>query len=114
MTKITSTVLRKYLQAILLAPILLTSCCSDLNKEEISSVLSNALHVGDSREKIESVLKGSGIDFSFDEKFEHRYSSTIRGKNCFNPFDKSVGVYIYLDKSERMSKIETFYSYTMP
>lgn len=94
---------------VLLAVMSLSSCCADLDKEKVRAELSKELHVGDSREKAELVLKSHGMDFSYD-KFEQRYQSGIRGENC--AFDKSVIVYIYINKSGLVSKIEVSNSYT--
>jgi len=90
--------------------LLLSSCCADLDKEKIRNELSKSLKIGDTREKVEFVLRSHGIDFSYDAEFEQRYSSNIRGKNC--AFDKSVIIYIYINKSGLVSKIEVLNSYT--
>ncbi len=94
---------------VVLAVVSLSSCCADLDKEKISAELHKDLHVGDSREKAELVLKSRGIEFSYDE-YQQRYQSNIRGENC--AFDKSVLVFIYLNKSGLVSKIEVSNSYT--
>jgi len=73
--------------------------------------INKLIHVGDSRETIERVLKSKGIRFSYDE-FQQRYQSNIKGNNCL--FDKSILLFVYLDKSGRMSRIETQEAYTMP
>ena len=93
----------------LLAVMSLSSCCADLDKEKISAELNKDLHVGDSREKAESVLRNHQIGFSYDE-YQNLYSSNIRGKDC--AFDKSILVTIYLNKSGVVSKIEVSNSYT--
>lgn len=89
--------------------LLLSGCCAGLDEEIIRDKLTKELHVGDSREKVALVLKSHGMDFSYDE-YQQRYQSGIRGENC--AFDKSVIVLIYMDKSERVSKIEVSNSYT--
>lgn len=94
---------------VLLAVMSLSSCCADLDKEKISAELNKELHVGDSRGKVESILKIHGIDFSYDE-YQQRYQSGIRGENC--AFDKSVIVLIYINESGLVSKIEVSNSYT--
>lgn len=96
---------------ILIAILFLSACCSDLNKDRIKSEISKILQIGDSREKVELVLKNHGIIFGYDE-YENLYYSNIRGENC--AFDKVVVVDVYMDKSGRVSKIETSYAYTMP
>lgn len=93
----------------LLTVLSLSGCCAGLDEEIIREKLSKELHVGDSREKVELVLKSHGMDFSYDE-YQDLYSSNIRGKNC--AFDKSVMVTIYINKSGRVSKIEVSNSYT--
>lgn len=87
----------------------LSGCCAGLDEGKIRSDFSAELQVGDSREKIERVLERHRIDFSFDEH-QHRYQSNIRGENC--TFDKSIILYVYVDPSMRMLRIETSDSYT--
>jgi len=94
---------------VLLAALVLSGCCADLNKDKIKNELAKNLQVGDSREKAERVLKSHGIYFSYDE-YSQRYQSNITGKNC--AFDKSVIVYIYIGESGGVSRIETSYAYT--
>ena len=77
---------------------------------EVKALLSAKLKSGDSRTKIESVLKGAGIQFSYD-KYSNRYQSNITDQ-C-GKFE-SVIVYVYLDNSSKMAKIETLVSYTAP
>lgn len=98
---------------VVVAVSLLTGCCSGLDAEIIRDKLTKELHVGDSREKVERVLKSHGMDFSYDAEFEQRYQSLIGGEDCaFNPLNKVVAVYIYMNKSGRVSKIEVSNSYT--
>lgn len=87
----------------------LCGCCPNLDKDKIKSEISKDLKIGDSREKVEDVLKNNRIEFTYDE-YENLYSSNIRGGNC--EFDRTVLVTIYLDSSGRVSKIETSDSYT--
>ncbi len=94
---------------IILVTLLLSSCCTDLDKEKIKGELSKELQIGDTREKVELVLKRHGMDFSYDE-YQQRYQSGIRGENC--AFDKSVIVLVYINKLGRVSKIEVTNSYT--
>ena len=96
---------------ILLAVMSLSSCCADLDKDKIRDELSKYLAIGDTREKVELVLKNHGIIFGYDE-YENLYYSNIRGKNC--SFDKAVVVDIYIDKLGRVSKIKTSYAYKLP
>ena len=93
----------------LLAIFSLSGCCAGLDKDKIKSELSKDLQVGDSREKVERVLKNQGLVFSYDE-YSQRYQSGIRGENC--AFDKSVILYIYIDKSGGVSRIDASDSYT--
>lgn len=96
----------------LLTVVSLSGCCAGLDEEIIREKLSKELHVGDSREKVELVLKSHGMDFSYDEH-QQRYQSGIGGEDCnFNPFNKVVAVLIYINKSGRVSKIEVSNSYT--
>jgi hypothetical protein len=94
----------------LIVSLCLSGCCPDLDKDKIKNELDASLQVGDSREKVEKVLKAHGIEFGYDGEFEQRYSANIVGKGC--AFDKSVIVYIYMDKLGGMSRIETSDSYT--
>ena len=96
----------------LLAAISLSACCADLDEKKVRAELNKYLHVGDSREKAELVMKSHGISLSYDQ-YQQRYQSNITDKNStFNPFDKSVIVYIYIDQSGLVSKIEVSNSYT--
>lgn len=95
---------------IILVALSLSSCCTDLDKDKIRAELSKELQIGDTREKVELVLKRHRIDFSYYEEPERKYYANITGKNC--AFDKSVIVDIYMDKSGRVSKIEVTNSYT--
>lgn len=93
----------------LLSMLLLSSCCADLDKEKIRNELSKSLKIGDTHEKAELVLKNLVISSSYDE-YQQRYQSNFTGKNC--AFDKSVIIYIYINKSGLVSKIEVLNSYT--
>lgn len=96
---------------VLLTVLSLGGCCAGLDAEMVRGKLSKELHVGDSREKVELVLKRHGIDFDYEDEPEQRYHAIIRGKNC--AFDKSVTVNVYIiNKSGLVSKIEVFNSYT--
>lgn len=90
----------------------LCGCCPNLDKDKIKNEISKDLKIGDSREKVESVLKSHGIAVRYDE-YQQRYYSGIGGEDCaFNPFNKVVDVGVYIDNSGLVSKIETSYSYT--
>ena len=97
----------------LLTVLFLSGCCAGLDEEIIRDKLTKELHIGDSREKVERVLKSHGMDFSYDAEFEQRYQAGIGGEDCaFNPLNKVVTVSIYMDKSGRVSKIEVSDSVT--
>ena len=89
----------------------LGGCCKELTALDIKKELDNSLHIGDSNEKIKQVLTKKGIAFSYDE-FDKRYQSNIQGNGC--TLGKSVIVYIYLDQSGLIKKIETLDAYSMP
>ena len=104
----------RFLSLQMIALALLLGACSDhscdhLNKDEIKNNLYKHLRVGDSRDKIESVLREAKISSSYD-KFETRYQSYIREEGC--PYGKDIIIDVYLDNNGRMSRIETMDSYT--
>jgi len=75
------------------------------------NLLDEKLHIGDSREKIETTLSEIGINASYD-RYLNRYQSTKRDKkNC--PY-QAISIYIKMDKSHQRKKIDVFMSYTMP
>lgn len=93
----------------ILAISVLCGCCPNLDKDKIKSELSSNIKIGDPREMVEQVLKANQLEFSYDE-FQQRYPSGIEGGGC--EFNKSVIIYIYIDQSGQVSKIETSDSYT--
>jgi len=88
------------------------SGCCPLDRDEVREQLTAELRVGDSREKIETVLKNAGIDFSYD-KWTNSYGATIRDDEHCGPLSmyKAISVYIHLDDQGRLSKIEVSASY---
>ena len=82
-----------------------------LNKDGVKKMLFNEMQLGASREAIEMALNNMGINFSYD-RFRERYQITLRDDGC-SEF-KAISVYIHLDKSQKLSKIQVFESFTMP
>lgn len=76
---------------------------------ELRNVLNRELKVGDTRDKVHEVLERANIGYSYD-RHQNRYNSTVRDANC-GP-NQAVSVHVYLDKMERVSKIEVRESYT--
>ena len=66
--------------------------------------------VGDTRKRVEEVLKSVGIIYEYDP-FQNRYQGTITDKRC--PYE-AIQIYVTLDISEKLSKVEVFESYTAP
>jgi len=85
---------------------------SCLKTNEIRDALYASLVVGDTREKIETALNDNDIRFSYS-KYLNRYQATVRDEERCGPY-QAISIYISLDKSEKLSKIEVFESYTMP
>ncbi len=83
-----------------------------LDKDSIEKMLLKKIRVGDTRVKIESVLNSEGIGFSYD-RFRDRYQATIRNEECDKQY-KAISVYLYLDKTEKLSKLEVLETFTMP
>ena len=84
--------------------------CDHLNKDETKNDLEKRMQVGDSRDQIEAALKGAKLHFSYDQ-YNNSYNSLIREEGC--PYE-AIDIAVYLDRDGRMSKIETFHSYSMP
>src|SRR5665213_1093635 len=85
--------------------------CMKPKTEEIRNLLRRELWLGDTREKVENVLKNAGIAFEYD-RFLNRYQSTIADSRC-GPY-VAITVYVNFDSSEKMSKVDVFESYTVP
>ena len=97
---------------VLMTALGLTSCSRDcLNTREVRDHLNRELKVGDPRARVDEVLKSASIDFSYD-KFQHRYQSYIKNAQCSQW--RAISIYVTFDKSDRMSKVEVFDSYTYP
>lgn len=90
-----------------------SSGCCPLDADEVREQLTVELRVGDSREKIEIVLRNAGIDFSYD-KWTNSYGATIRDDEHCGPLSmyKAISVYIHLDDTGHLSRIEVSDSYT--
>jgi len=105
--------IRKGNRAVLLMVALaLSGCNSDCMKaktEEMRTLLENKLKIGDTRGKVDVVLKKAGIAYSYD-RFQNRYQSTIYNSKCGD--DKATSIYIYFTTSGRMQKIEVRETYT--
>lgn len=87
-----------------------------MKENEIKKQINSRLSIGDSREQVEDALKNINIAFSYHEYSDYggsnRYEATIRDEQC-GPY-LSLGVYIVLGKSEKVSEIKVFKSYTVP
>ncbi|MEW6401337.1 MAG: hypothetical protein AB1649_06020 [Chloroflexota bacterium] len=107
--------------AILIMPACYRNC---LPTNEVKDRLNRQLHVGDTREKIEAVLKDivsaydrrppeedrGGKYFNYVE-FVKRYSTTIRDEPGCGSL-QGISIFIYLDDQDRLSRIEVSEFYT--
>lgn len=82
-----------------------------LKTDEIRALLNQEIKAGDSRDKVDVVLKNAGIDYSYDAN-QHRYGSTIRDDRC-GPW-QAISIYVNFDLSEKVTGVEVFESYTSP
>ena len=80
-------------------------------KEQVKGVLQHELQVGDPRDKVETVLTKAGISFTYD-KYANRYQSNITDSRC-GPY-QAISLYINLDLSGRVSKIDVSETFTAP
>jgi len=79
-------------------------------RAQIERDLWSSLAVGDPAEKIERVLKEKRMDFSFDE-FAQRYQTGV-DPNEKRMVQRVVSVWVYVDDSKRLTRIEVRNSYT--
>lgn len=86
-------------------------CLESTNVEALRARVTTQLKVGDSRERVEQVLRSSGIHYSYD-RFQSRFQSTVDDSRC--GLKQAISLYVYLDSAQKMLKVEAFASYTMP
>jgi hypothetical protein len=79
-------------------------------RSKIEKDLWGHLAVGDPAEKIEKVLRDQGVAFSFD-RFDSRYQAVIEPREK-RMIVRKVGIYLYVDANQRLTKIEVTNSYT--
>jgi hypothetical protein len=79
-------------------------------RARVENELRANLAVGDSAEKVERVLKEEGLPFDFD-RFNHRYQAGFVPKEK-RMIERFVGIYVYVDQSKRITRIEVTNSYT--
>jgi hypothetical protein len=102
----------RYFAGILMIACAMTACggsCLERKVQDTDRLLNGELKIGDSRQTIESVLTHERIGYSYD-KYMNRYQSNVYYPQCGN--DQSVSIYIHLDQSGKLAKIEAFASYT--
>ena len=102
----------RYFAGILTIACAMTACggsCLKRKAQDTYQLLNSELKIGDNRQTIESVLTHEGIGHSYD-KYTNRYGSTVYFPQCGN--DQTVSIYIYLDQSGNLAKVEAFASYT--
>jgi len=83
--------------------------CIEPKFQEVKGLLDGKLKVGDTRERVEEVLKSAEIGYTYD-RFSNRYQSTVRDARC-EPY-AAVSVYVNLDTSGKVSKVEVSKTYT--
>ncbi len=96
--------------ALAIAPILSFSANDFPSAKQLQGELQAAMKVGDSREKIESVLKGRSLETTYD-KYSQRYQSIMRRPTTdFH----AIVIYVNVDKERRFVSVEAHDSYTAP
>ena len=90
----------------------LAACGGECVKtSEIKELLNKELKTGDTRQKVEQVLKSAGIEYSFDA-FQNRYQATARDARCSQR--EAASIYAAFDASGKMLAVDVFSSYTAP
>jgi len=85
---------------------------SDVTKaENIEHQINTSLRAGASTKEVEATLGRLNIQHSYD-KYASRYQGIIRDTG--GPTDHAVVVYVYMDVSGKLTKVETHDSYTGP
>ena len=107
--------LSQVLRAAAVALTLAVCACAypDLPKAQtLEAQLNASLRVGDTREKIESVLSAQSppVIYSYDQ-FQNRYQGIVRSK--FGDWH-AVVVYVRLDTQRTFTSVEVIDSYTGP
>ena len=87
-----------------------SGCREEPLAPKIRQDLLTSLSVGDSRSKIESVLKARGYSILYDKDLK-RYESGVPMKSAERN-EHGVSIEIYVDTSEHMSRIEVHDWYT--
>ena len=96
----------------LLLAFTLSGCNGDCMRpktEEVRNLFNRQLKVGDTREKVDEVLKKAGIGYSYD-RFENRYQSTVYDSQC-GP-NQAASIYVYFDASNEITEVEVRETYT--
>ncbi len=83
--------------------------CIKRKTAEVRKLLNRNIKAGDTRERVDTVLKSADILYEYD-RFLNRYQSTVTDTRC-GPND-AVSIYVTFNSVGRVSKIEVFESYT--
>ena len=104
----------KALSFLMIAALLCLVGCSDDEtlRLSIEKKLHASLSVGDSREKIERVLTENNMPFNFN-KYDHRYETGGKPEEK-RAIERVISVYIYVDGSNRLARVEVRNAYTGP
>jgi len=97
---------------LLIVALSLSGCNGDCMKpktEEVRGFLKKELKGGDTRDRVEEVLKKAGIAYTYDQ-FQSRYQSTIFDSRCGQ--DQAISIYVYFNASNKMSEVEVIETYT--
>ena len=83
-----------------------------LNDTALKDFVASHLQVGDDRKKIESFLQSKDWSFGFNQ-FKSRYECHYKPGDVDKWYAKTgVGIHIYLDKDERLIRLEIVRSAT--
>lgn len=94
----------------LFSSVILTGCLStlDITPKEVEEKINLSLTPGDDAGKIEAYFKNEGLGLSYD-KFQNRYQSIIRHPDSnFH----AITIYVYVDESKKIVRVEANDSYT--
>jgi hypothetical protein len=81
-----------------------------ISRAQVESELHAKLSIGDSANKIEGSLKAEKCLYSWDphqNRYQGKFTPRFKGL-----MDRSVEIYVYVDKERRMVRIEVLNTYT--
>jgi hypothetical protein len=77
--------------------------------DEVKTLIEARINIGDSPDKVESVLKDLGTTYAYDD-FQNRYQADFSNEACGRLV--ALSIYVSFDEKGRVSGVEAFKSYT--